>query len=39
MRMYSPGIVTSIALYIPLTVLGSFALLQQRLVSWTIALG
>lgn len=39
MRRYSPGIITSVALYIPLAVLGSFNLLQQRLVPWVVALG
>jgi len=39
MRRYSPGVITGIVLYIPLAVLGSFNLLQHRLVPWKVALG
>ena len=39
MRRYSPGVITSVALYIPLAVLGSWSLLQQRLIPWPLALG
>lgn len=39
MRRYSPGVITSIVLYIPLAVFGSFNLLQQGLVPWVIAAG
>src|ERR1700683_4786986 len=33
-RKYSPGVVTSVVLYLPLAVVGSFILLQSRLVPW-----
>jgi Protein of unknown function with HXXEE motif len=32
MRRYSPGVISAVLLYIPLTVFGSFVLLQHRLV-------
>jgi len=39
LRRYSPGVITSAVLYIPLALLGSLSLLQQRLVPWAVALG
>jgi len=34
---YSPGVITSLLLYIPLAILGSVNLLQRRLVPWAVA--
>jgi len=38
-RRYSPGVITSVLLYIPLAILGSIHLLHQQLVPWAVALG